>query len=158
MLYRTNIISFVGTGENPSFPSTRLVLWDDIAHRPFGELNFKTDVLACQLRKDKIVVVLVNKVYVYNFEQLDCTDTFVTCNNPDGVVNFSTGEDSCVLAIPDEQVGFVKVIHFNNNKEIVQIKCQNSAIASLKLSKDGKLLATASSKGTLVRLWDSMSG
>ena len=47
MLYRTNIISFVGTGENPSFPSTRLVLWDDIAHRPFGELNFKTDVLAC---------------------------------------------------------------------------------------------------------------
>ena len=82
----------------------------------------------------------------------------MTCNNPDGVVNFSTGEDSCVLAIPDEQVGFVKVIHFNNNKEIVKIKCQNSAIASLKLSKDGKLLATASSKGTLVRIWDSMSG
>ena len=67
MLYRTNIISFVGTGENPSFPSSRLVLWDDIAHRPFGELNFKTDVLSTQLRKDKIVVVLVNKVYVYNF-------------------------------------------------------------------------------------------
>jgi len=102
MLYRTNIISFVGTGDNPSFPSTRLVLWDDIAHRPFGELNFKTDVLGCQLRKDKIVVVLINKVYVYNFEQLDCTDTFVTCTNPDGVVNFSTGEDTCVLAIPDE--------------------------------------------------------
>jgi len=119
MLYRTNIISFVGTGENPSFPSSRLVLWDDIAHRPFGELNFKTDVLSTQLRKDKIVVVLVNKVYVYNFEQLDCTDTFVTCNNPDGVVSFSTGEEACVLAIPDETLGSVKCVHFSKDKEIV---------------------------------------
>jgi len=119
MLYRTNIISFAGTGENPNFPSTRLVLWDDIAHRPFGELNFKTDVLATQLRKDKIVVVHLNKVYVYNFDQLTCSDTFKTCNNPDGVVSFSTAEDSCVLAIPDEVEGHVKIIHFSNEKKIV---------------------------------------
>ena len=105
----------------------------------------------------------MNKVYVYNFEQLDCTDTFVTCNNPEGVVSFSTGEEACVLAIPDETVGHVKVVHFRSNtiggdKEIVQIKCQNSAIAALKLSKDGKILASASAKGTLVRLWDTTQG
>lgn len=158
MLYRTNIISFVGTGENPSFPSSRLVLWDDIAHRPFGELNFKGDVLATQLRKDKIVVVHMNKVYVYNFEQLDCSDTFITCDNPDGIVSFSTAEESCVLAIPDEVVGHVKIIHFSKDKHIVQIKCQNSALSCLKLSKDGKLLATTSSKGTLVRIWDTWTG
>ena len=119
MLYRTNIISFVGTGENPSFPSSRLVLWDDIAHRPFGELNFKGDVLATQLRKDKIVVVHMNKVYVYNFESLNCSDTFITCDNPNGVASFSTAEDSCVLAIPDETVGHVKIIHFSSEKKIV---------------------------------------
>ena len=105
----------------------------------------------------------MNKVYVYNFEQLDCTDTFVTCNNPEGVVSFSTGEEACVLAIPDETVGHVKVVHFRSNtiggdKEIVQIKCQNSAIAALKLSNDGKILASASAKGTLVRLWDTTQG
>ena len=40
MLFRTNIIGFVGTGNNPSYSSKRLILWDDIQHRPFGELNF----------------------------------------------------------------------------------------------------------------------
>jgi len=40
MLFRTNIIGFVGTGNNTSYPSNRLILWDDIQHRPFGELNF----------------------------------------------------------------------------------------------------------------------
>jgi len=53
MLFRTNIIGFVGTGDNSSYPSNRLILWDDIQHRPFGELNFKTDVLNVKLRKDR---------------------------------------------------------------------------------------------------------
>ena len=30
MLFRTNIIGFVGTGDNTSYPATRLILWDDI--------------------------------------------------------------------------------------------------------------------------------
>ena len=30
MLFRTNIIGFVGTGHNTSYPSNRLILWDDI--------------------------------------------------------------------------------------------------------------------------------
>ena len=30
MLFRTNIIGFVGTGNNVSYPSNRLILWDDI--------------------------------------------------------------------------------------------------------------------------------
>lgn len=67
MLFRTNIIGFVGTGDNTSYPATRLILWDDIQHRPFGELNFKTEVLNIKLRKDKVVVVLLEKIYVYNF-------------------------------------------------------------------------------------------
>lgn len=58
MLFRTNIIGFVGTGQNTSYPSNRLILWDDIQHRPFGELNFKTDVLNVKLRKDRVIVVL----------------------------------------------------------------------------------------------------
>ena len=30
MLFRTNIIGFVGTGQNTSYPTNRLILWDDI--------------------------------------------------------------------------------------------------------------------------------
>ena len=53
MLFRTKIIGFVGTGKNTSYPGNRLILWDDIQHRPFGELNFKEDVLNVKLRKDR---------------------------------------------------------------------------------------------------------
>ena len=161
MLYRTNIIALVGSGENTSYPKDRLILWDDIAHRPFSELNFKSDVLNVKLRKDRVVVVLEKKVYVYNFENLECSDSFMTCDNPQGLVSLSTDEKVCVLAIPDDKVGNAKIIHFSKDKgdkEIVQIKCHTSGIASLKLSQDGTLLATASQKGTLIRVYDTVTG
>ena len=71
----------------------------------------------------RVVVVLESKVYIYNFQNLDCSDAFLTCENPVGLVSLSVVEDSCVLAIPDETIGQVKVVHFNDNKDIVQIKC-----------------------------------
>lgn len=59
MLYRTNIIGFVGTGNNTKYPSNRVILWDDIQHKPFGELNFQGDVHNIKLRKDRLVNFLL---------------------------------------------------------------------------------------------------
>lgn len=70
------------------------------------------------------------------------------------MVSLSTVENNCVLAFPDEKPGMVKVIHFNKDKEIKVFKAHSTMIAGLKLSQDGTLLATASQKGTLIRLYN----
>jgi len=54
-----------------------------------------------KLRRDKVIVVLENKVYVYNFENLENLDSFVTKPNPKGLSSVSLREDACVLAILD---------------------------------------------------------
>ncbi len=53
MLYRTNIIALVGSGSNPKYPNTKVMLWDDSLMKCIGELNFKTEVRGVRLRKDK---------------------------------------------------------------------------------------------------------
>jgi len=53
MLYRTNIIGLVGSGNSPKFPTSKLMLWDDSQLKLIGELNFKSEVKAVRLRKDK---------------------------------------------------------------------------------------------------------
>lgn len=67
MLYRTNIIALVGGGESPKFPPNKVMLWDDSQMKCIGELNFKSEVRGVRLRKDKIMVILEYKIYVYNF-------------------------------------------------------------------------------------------
>jgi WD repeat-containing protein 45 len=114
--------------------------------------------LNVKLRKDRVVVVLEQKIYVYNFQHLDLADSFLTCKNPLGLVSLSSKEQACVLACPDEKVGSVKVVHFTNEKKVVEIKAHNGAIAAMKLSQDGKILVTASNKGTLLRIWKTDDG
>ena len=55
----------------------------------------------------------------------------------------------------------IKVVHFDNkktNREIIQFKAHNSAIAALKLSQDGTIVCTASNKGTLIRIYSTKDG
>ena len=62
----------------------------------------------------------------------------------------------CVVAIPDERnVGSVLVYRIPSSIPPISIQAHKSAISVLALSFDGKLLATASVKGTIVRLWSS---
>ena len=82
----------------------------------------------------RVVVVVQHKVYVYNFEHLDLADSFVTCNNPEGLVSLSTVENYCVLAVPDEKAGHVKVVSFLEEKTTKTIKCHNGNIKVMKLS------------------------
>eukprot|EP01015_Nassula_variabilis_P005562 TRINITY_DN14110_c0_g2_i1.p3 TRINITY_DN14110_c0_g2~~TRINITY_DN14110_c0_g2_i1.p3 ORF type:complete len:118 (-),score=10.25 TRINITY_DN14110_c0_g2_i1:69-422(-) len=49
MLYRSNFLALVGTGENPKFPSNKVMLRDDEKQRLIGELAFKSAVLALSL-------------------------------------------------------------------------------------------------------------
>jgi len=45
--------------------------------------------LNVKLRKDRVVVVLEKKIYVYNFQHLDLAESFVTCENKLGLVSLS---------------------------------------------------------------------
>ena len=106
------------------------------------------------------MVVLEQKIYVYNFQHLDLAESFVTIKNPLGLVSLSVAENSCVLACPDEKVGHVKIVKFEDgaSSKLQPIKCHDSNLAALKLSQDGNFLVTASDKGTLLRVFNTQTG
>jgi hypothetical protein len=60
------------------------MIWDDHQNRCIGELAFRSDVRAVRLRRDRVVVALAQKVYVYNFADLTLLDHIETCDNPRG--------------------------------------------------------------------------
>lgn len=105
MLFRCNILALVGGGPEPRYPphkvrhfawlkklqlffllwwSLQVMIWDDHQNRCIGELSFRSEVRNVKLRRDRVVVVLQNKVYVYNFADLNLLDHLETVDNPRG--------------------------------------------------------------------------
>ncbi len=113
LLYRTNIIALVGGGDRPKWPKNQVMLWDDSCLKVIGELNFKSDVLAVRLRKDKIVVVLEGKIYIYNFHTRDLERKIETLPNPRGLIAMNGSKDMCVIATPSTKAGEVLITHFD---------------------------------------------
>ena len=80
-----------------------------------------------------------------------------TCNNPKGLCAVSYGREPTVLVTPEKNAGQVRVKHFE--KDTVKIiNAHQSQIAALALNYEGTILATASDKGTLVRIYDTQAG
>lgn len=68
-------------------------------------------------------------------------------------------EKECMLVIPDEKIGHVKMINCSDSSvQPLVIKAHDSHLAAIKLSQDGKILVTASDKGTLFRIFDTKTG
>jgi len=109
----------VGGGSHPKFPMNKVLLWDDHQYKCIGELSFKTFVKAVKLRKDKVVVVLESRIYVYNFGDLRLIDAIDTCMNPKGLCSISADPELAVLATPDKTKGSIKVTIYEKNNSFV---------------------------------------
>lgn len=103
------------------------------------------------------MVVLETRTYIYNFDNLRLIDAIETCNNPRGLVALNPDPENAVLATPDQKRGYVRVNVYEKNKSI-KIPAHQAALSALCLNYPGKLLATASEKGTLVRIFSTDTG
>lgn len=157
MLFRCNILALVGGGANSEYPANKVMIWDDHESRCISEFSFRSEVRAVRLRRDCIVVVLEHKIYVYNFKDLKLLHQIETLSNPRGLCYLSHHSNTSVLACPGLRRGQVRVEHFGL-KMMKLINAHDSHVACITLTLDGLLLATASTKGTLIRIFNTMDG
>ena len=156
LLYKSNLVALVGGGPQPVFPVTKVIIWDDYQNKGIAELEYETPVRAVKLKRDIIVVVTEKSVCVYDFRNLNLRQSFNTCLNPKGLIAVSTS-DKKVIAYPSVEEGKVVVVNLENGTSVT-IEAHKHDMAAMCLSPEANLLVTASSEGTLFRVWDTTSG
>lgn len=165
LMYDRNFAAIVGGGMQPKYPPHKVMMWDFSQGRCTGELSFRSSVRAVKLRFDKLVVVLEHKIFVYDFETLNLIFDAETLPNPKGLCALSGAPAApFVFACPGLQKGEVRVERLRPNPEknltrdTTMIAAHDSHLACIALSVDGRLLATASNKGTLIRVFSTFDG
>ena len=152
MLDRCNILALVGGGQHPKFAPNKVILWDDAQAKVISELRFTSFVKNIKLKRTKIFIVCQLKIYVFNFENFTNIDTIDTYENPKGIIGISQNGNTNIIAYPDTEIGTVTIKNYDNQATNT-IHAHQSEIGCLAMNKDGTLLATASEKGTLIRIF-----
>ncbi|KAK0491000.1 SVP1-like protein 2 [Armillaria novae-zelandiae] len=180
-LHTSSLLFLLGGGPSPLYPPNKVVLWDDALGSPVAELEFRERVRGLACRRGWLSVALRRRVVV--FEVADRVTRYAewdTCDNPKGLVALATAGYSTLLAIPGRQMGHVQLVHLPpcvpptpkgppldrpsppppppTKHPVSIIAAHTSALTTLTLPPSGRLLATTSSRGTLVRIWDSHTG
>ncbi|TKR77017.1 hypothetical protein L596_018068 [Steinernema carpocapsae] len=157
MLFRCNYIALVGGGPVPAFPRNRVVIWECMKEKVVIELDMPSDVRAVRLRRDRIIVVLDTSVHVFSFtESPKLLHILETWPNSFGLCVLSPMGEA-IMAFPSSSmagsVHILSLVEPDAPRHIIE--AHQSQIVAMALSNDGLKIATASEKGTLVRIFNT---
>ncbi|KAF2107757.1 WD40-repeat-containing domain protein [Lophiotrema nucula] len=149
MLGTTKYIALVGGGKQPKFPQNKVQIWNDSEQLVSTSLEFKTPIQRVRISQSHLVVVLLNSVGIYRMKvPPQKIQVYETVNNPYGLC--CLGKD--IIIFPGRAPGQVKIYNIASDSVSI-IPAHESPLRALAISPRCDLVASASEKGTIVRLW-----
>jgi WD40 repeat protein len=151
MLDESNIFVFVGRSDNGPYPYNKFIIWDDNKKVILGEILYNQKIQNIDVTQKYIYVQTDKKLYIYQFDNLLLLKQ-LDCNNS---TNFSVShKNNEIIVYSTLNSGEICILDMKNENNLGVIQAHNSNIEQIIIDNDGKYIATASEKGTIIRLYD----
>ncbi|XP_048507876.1 WD repeat domain phosphoinositide-interacting protein 2 isoform X4 [Athalia rosae] len=122
--------------------------------------SYSNTILAVKLNRARLVVCLEESLYIHNIRDMKVLHTIRdTPPNLAGLCTLSINSDSCYLAYPGSNtIGEVQIFDAINLQAKTMIPAHDSPLAALAFNPTGNKVATASEKGTVIRVFHVHDG
>ncbi|OQR77039.1 WD repeat domain phosphoinositide-interacting protein 2-like [Tropilaelaps mercedesae] len=124
--------------------------------------SYANSILSVRLNRSRVVVCLEESLYIHNILDMKVLHTIRdTPANPKGICALSSGSEKGVtyLAYPGStSIGEIQIFDTENICAKIMIPAHNSPLAALAFNANGSLLASASERGTVIRVFSVNDG
>ena len=159
ILNNTNIFALVGTEENLKFGPNKVILWDELNQKVANQLIVSNNVKNIKIKRTKIFIIEENNILVFtlgNYEKIDSLKTFT---NKTGIFGISLDPKLNMISYPSPDVGKIIIKDYDNkidgNFSVGEINAHKNEIIALVMNYDGSLIASASERGTIIKIFKS---
>ncbi|KAI8367669.1 WD40-repeat-containing domain protein [Radiomyces spectabilis] len=176
MLFCTSLVALVGTAEQKSFSQRHLKIINTKRQSTICELTFPTPILAVKMNRRRLIVVLEEKIFIYDISNMKLLYTLDTAPNPLAICSLSPSSENCYIAYPSRNVtdssytyrqqtsasshitGDVEIFDALDLRIVGIVQAHKSHVSCITINADGTLLATSSEKGTVIRVFSIPDG
>lgn len=110
MVWRCNLFAIVSGGSKPKYAENSVLVYDDSLKKAVLEFTFNQPVLSVRCRKERLVVVLKNRIHIFSFpHNPQKLFTIETRENPLGLCELSPGTYN-LLVFPGSKVGSLQIM------------------------------------------------
>ncbi|KAF2273579.1 WD40 repeat-like protein [Westerdykella ornata] len=150
-------------------------------HSTICELTFTTAILALRMNRKRLVVLLENEIYIYDISNMHLLQQVKSASNPNAICSLSSSSENNYLAYPlptktspanfqppphappktENNVpisGGVMIYDATKLEPANIIDAHHAPLSCVALNNEGTLLATASEKGTIIRVFSVPAG
>lgn len=141
------------------------------------EMTFATSILAIRMNRKRLVVVLEDQMYMYDIQNMKLLYTIETSPNPTAICALSPSSENCYLAYPLPQKTASAPAHVPPNSTHISptsgeillfdaakleainvVEAHKSPLSCIIFNNEGTVMATASDKGTIIRVFSIPDG
>ncbi|GAB6020251.1 hypothetical protein CHUAL_002969 [Chamberlinius hualienensis] len=124
------------------------------------QYSYANTILAVKLNRLRVVVCQEESLFIHSIRDMRVIHTIRdTPANPLGVCALSAGNENCFLAYPgNNTIGEAQIFDADNLQAKTMIPAHDSPLAALAFNQSGTQLATASKKGTVIRVFSILEG
>lgn len=171
MLFRTSLVALSGVGSEAAM----LTMWNTKERSSICQLSFGSDVCAVKMNPRRLIVLLRHKVHVFDLLTMRSLHVFDRsssprvdpalcwlCPDPErGYLATPVEDAATAIALPPVlqggtggSAGVATVLDTHTLRTVGVVVAHKSPLQALCLNPTGQLMASASSKGTVVRVFN----
>ena len=169
VLAKSNLVALLIGGNKPPFDGNHVLLWDAKSKTILHDITFECGIHSVRMVPDRLIVILMTKIVIYNTSDGKCEKLkeYEMYWNEYSVIGLSRTRPPFILAFPGKNKGQVHCVDITSerytenqgaNSLSTILAGHNGSISAIAVSDNGQLVATASTNGTLIRVWKTRTG